>query len=283
VIVLAGLLSPAAFASPADTPSDPFATASLQDPPSTAVLSEAERLFRAGQFRGLLGLEDAGVAPDGAATLAVLKARSALAEAFRVGLWPNGEDWIEMAQAHAEAARRLDPGSHEAALLLATALGLTARSMGDLPVFAAGLPGKTRMLLEEAVALAPEDGQVLAALAAWHLDVVARAGPDLGQSLFGADLEEGLSLLRSAGALAPTDVAVQFEVGVALLTLDAARYRAEAETALENAQSSVPADGFEAIVQDKATALLQLIRTGGDRDALRKRLASLQGYRTDPS
>ena len=279
--LIAALWAPAALGSPSHFQFDSNLPYSDEIAGAEA-LAEARGLFRAGRFRGVLGLETEPQAPGDAAAFEALKARAALAEAFRVGLWPRGADWVRMAAGHAERAAALDPSSHEGPLLLATALGLTARAMGDLPAFASGIAERARDLLAQAARLAPESGsgagQVLAAQAAWHLDVSRRAGADLARSLFGADRAEGLRLLRAAAGKAPEDLAVRFEIALALLTLDARVHGAEARAALDAVRRGRPRDGFEALLREEAGALLDLL-TLEDGGALQARLAALQGYR----
>jgi tetratricopeptide (TPR) repeat protein len=222
------------------------------DPPAAAV-----RAYERGAF---LQAAQTGVAAGSSSGYA-FAARSLLAQC----VVDPGADRLALADRAIEAAQAAlgrDPASVEARLQLALALGVRGRLVGDAEALQRGYPQRGRVLIDEALALAPNEAWAHALLGGWHAEVLRRGGAG-GALVLGASLREAVLAFERARALAPDDPTIAAQYGVALLTLNPRRFAARAEAQLRAATAMTPRDAFEAHVQAETARLLVTLRTRG--------------------
>ena len=80
-----------------------------------------------------------------------------------------------------------------------------------------------------------------------------------------------------AGHAAPRNVAVHFQIALALAGLDRARYRVRIENELQGAIEGPPETAYEKFVSTRAEELLVLLKRG-DTDGFDAKLRTFQGY-----
>lgn len=168
----------------------------------------------------------------------------------------------------AERALELDPNAVDARLSLATAYGIKSRRLSVSEALRKGYGQKGKQLIDEALALDPDNARGLALLGGWHLEVLRRVGP-VGASFVGVKLDRGLAAFDRAMALAPDNPAIPLHCAIALLALDADKHGGRAKELLALAASRKPADAFEASATEEARRLGALAATQGSSAAAR--------------
>lgn len=243
-------------------------------PAMAASLEEAEDLFAEGDF---LAAAEAGRALNTAAGLAVA-ARATLAQAeFRAG--PDRRmAMVRAAEASARAALAMDPDQVEALIQLSLALGYRARHQGALAAHFQGFVEEGKGYLLRALQLQPENPWANAMLGAWHLEVVKQGGPIIASTIYGATTRSGIGLFERALGLDPDNLALHFELALALLSLDPGAYATRATGHLEAAVAAEPGAAFERFVQGRAKSLLAATRNG-DRRALDRQIDRIRDIR----
>ena len=91
----------------------------------------------------------------------------------------------------------------------------------------------------------------------------------------GASLKTARRHYDEAVRLAPEDIALRWQWARALAALDAKKYRAEIETALQAAVETDPATDLDRVMQERAARLLEAITRQKPRDVERVALAML--------
>jgi len=160
------------------------------------------------------------------------------------------EEAIEVAQRHLA----LEPDSAAARLDLAFALGFKSRRMGRIEALRKGYARVGKRLIDEAIALEPDNAWAYAMLGGWNCEVLRRGG-GMGARLYGAKLERGIEAFEQALALAPSDPAIALHYAVALLGLDAERYASRARDLLASAAASRGRDAFARLMSNEARRL----------------------------
>ena len=176
----------------------------------------------------------------------------------------------------AQRATEVEPGRAEAYVLLAVAMGLEARIVGVLRAQGARYPERAKQALEKAMTLDPGGGSTLAAMAAWHIEVV-RNGGALGTMLYGAKAETGLSLYRRGIAAEPDNLVLPYQFALSLSGYATDRYREEIEKSLAAAAAGTPRTAYETGLKMRASRLLETLRTG-NANAYRALVKKYQGY-----
>jgi hypothetical protein len=223
--------------------------------PAAAAGLSAEELWIAGDFAA------AWEAAEGteSVTAQLLAARAATDHAVHV-LAPGGASfaeqtgWLERAILAAEQALSLGAEADEAAaawLALARANGEQARQALNLSSLA--VAGELKGMFERALALAPDDPDVLAGLAMWHLELVQRG---VGW-LYGGQRSQVEPLLQRSIGLAPARINLRVEYATALLALDQAE---RAREQLEIVLQLEAVNAVEQFEQERARAMLQSIQ-----------------------
>ncbi len=224
--------------------------------PARADIEEARQLYAAGAY------EDAAKAGEavGDAQGLSLAAKALLA---RTLVSETAVSDSELARIEADAAKALtlDKKNVEARLSLAAVLGVKGRRASLGEALTKGYGPKGKRLIDEALALEPDNARAQAMLGGWHLEVLRRAGP--AGRVMGARLEGGEAAFERALALAPRNPALRAHYAVALLALSPERYGVRASALLAEAASLTPADAFEAAAREEARRIGALLASDG--------------------
>ncbi|MEQ1617682.1 MAG: hypothetical protein ABL883_04985 [Terricaulis sp.] len=173
---------------------------------------------------------------------------------------------LERAERGARQALLLDPRSVDARLQLAAISGIRGRRAPLTQAFASGYAPRGKRLIDEALRMAPDNSEALALLGVWHLEVLRRGG-GLGAMIYGANLSQGLVAFDRARLLAPDNPTIALHYAIALLLLDAPRYRARAAQMLAAIQTMRPGDALGRHSRELARRIEQSLETQGPRAA----------------
>jgi tetratricopeptide (TPR) repeat protein len=184
---------------------------------------------------------------------------------------------LERAERLARAGVAADPKNAFGQVWLAVALGYQARLLGIMKAKLRDMPAQSKAALDAAVADDPKNAYAASALGGWHIEVVKGGGAFLARTLYGAREEAALALFDRAVKLAPGNVAVRYQVALALLGFDAEKYHARIVTELRAAVGDTPATDYEKRIQERANDLLGLVNHGPE-DALAVKLRKYQGF-----
>ncbi len=220
---------------------------------------QAEAAFAAGRFAeaALVGR----TSPTASGRIAGGRAASTLA-VYNTADRVEAKQMLERAEADFAGALTLSPGNQEAILQQAITVGYRAK-LANSP----GLAKDARKGIEAAIAKNPRDPLALAALGGWHGESVATLGSFVANTALGAKKADSIRYFDKAMALNPEGPAVPTFYAFTLLALDA-KNAPQAKALLARADTSKPADGFEALLQRNARDVLALL-TKGDMDGAR--------------
>ncbi len=166
-------------------------------------------------------------------------------------------DVLERAIKLGEEAVRADSTNHEAYYQLAHALGRYGQGVGMLTALRKGLGGRTRDLLEAALAIRPDSADVHAAIGGWHADI-AKAGR-IARFMYKAKRERAVFHFERALELAPESIVVLMEYAMRLPYLDREDGRARAAGLLTRVAALPARDAYEELVlRDVQEALAEL-------------------------
>lgn len=233
----------------------------LSDPASALAPSEAAVSFHSGRF---LEAAEAGRAEGGEGLS--LAARGLLAQVVTGEAGRETDQLIEQAVRLSEQLLARRPNSAAARLDLAFALGLQARRLGKLEAFRKGYAPRGRRLIEEALAIEPDNAWAHAMLGGWHCEVLRRGGR-MGAKLYGARFGVGTAEFEQARALAPHDPSISLQYAVALLGVDPERYARQARDLLNDSAAARPSDAFQKFMVREAQRLGALMDAKGARAA----------------
>jgi hypothetical protein len=226
-------------------------SASAQPPP--AALAH----YTAGRF--LDAANDAARRPQSADSLA-FAARSLLAACVMGAA--DCPALLSRAEQLARTALRLAPRSVEARLQLAVVYGMRGRRASAGEAFARRYAPRGRRLIEQALAIAPDNAEARALLGVWHLEVLRRGGR-LGAMVYGARVGAGVAAFDRALVLAPEDSMIKLHYAAALLCLDFPRNEAQVRRLLAAVSASEPHSALDTHARTLSQRLLQLISTEG--------------------
>lgn len=184
---------------------------------------------------------------------------------------------LKRAEADARAAIAADPGLSDAQVWLAVALGFQSRITGILQARWHNVPTQAKAALEAAVKDDPKNPFAISALGGWNIEVVRGGGATLARLLYGATEAQGLALFDQAVKLAPGNVAVRYQIALALAGYNLDRYRTRVAAELEAAIRATPQTVYEKALQGRAQELYGLLKKD-DRIALDGRVRAFQGY-----
>lgn len=225
-----------------------------------ADIAGANAAFRAGNYD--LALTEA--AGERSADAHALRARAMLAKVMCAGREPPVAE-IKDALAAAEAALKLDAGHGEGRLQKAIALSLLTRPMSLSEARASGFGPQAKALAEGVLSDDPSNHYALGFLAVWHVEVHRRGG-NLGAAVMGASLKTARKYFAEAVRLAPEDAGLRWQWARALAAYDAKKYHTEIETELIAALAIDPATELDRVMQGRAAALLDVVRTAKTRE-----------------
>ncbi|MBN9545567.1 MAG: hypothetical protein J0I19_08835 [Alphaproteobacteria bacterium] len=215
-----------------------------------------------------------GAAAGTAAGFAIA-ARAAMADAMM-----RPAPCLECLKRAEEYARRSIAADKDAAdghVWLAAALGYEARIVGLVRARLDNDPAQAKANLDDALKAQPDNAYALAALGGWNIEIVRAGGKFLANKLYGASIEQGLTLFDRAVRAAPRNVAVHYQIALSLAGLNPAAHRSRIDSELEAAIHAAPETAYEKFVQGRAQELLILLKRD-DRDAFETKLRTFQGY-----
>ncbi len=183
-----------------------------------------------------------------------LAARAELAEGDYLASRSSRRDEFERAARDAREAIALDPQNPDGHLYLAVALGFLGRIDGSIVAHFAGYAEEARDHIDRALAIQPANPWANALLGGWNLEIV-RDGGSIGESLYGASLEKGVSAYEHALALDAGNVAIAYQYALQLAALGG-NHRVEARRVLVSALFSRPNDASEILAYRRAEALM---------------------------
>ncbi len=208
-----------------------------------------------------------------AADNCALAARATLTvAAYQTQDRPRAEQLISLAIVDANRALGQSPNHVEATLQGAIALGYSAK-LDQSPSVAK----KSKVLMDRALQLAPDNAFASIALAGWNGESIADIGSFLAGTVLGAKKETAFRYYEQAlkqDSLSPT-----FPVFYAfnLYRLDDKKYAARVTQLLTQAVTLKPRDGFEAMNISHARDVLAAI-TAGDRPRTRALIQQYQPF-----
>ena len=184
---------------------------------------------------------------------------------------------LQRAERLARASVAADSRNAYGQVWLAVSLGYQARLLGIVKAKLRDMPAQSRAALDAALADDAKNAYAVSALGGWHIEAVKGGGAFLARAIYGARESEALALFDRAVKLAPGNVAVHYQVALALLGFDGEKYRARILTELHAAAGGTAATAYEKAIQTRANDLLGLINHG-PQDALAARLRKYQGF-----
>jgi hypothetical protein len=234
-----------------------LAIALLPNAAAHADLLSAQDAFASGAY---LDAARAGEAQGGGDGMA-LAAAARVAQCLVAPTAATAES-LDHALADGERALALNPKSVDARLSLAVALGMKGRRASLAEAWSQGYAQRGRRLIEEAIALAPDDARARALLGGWHLEVLRRAGP-AGALFLGAHFDRGVAAFEAARASAPGDPAIALHYAIALIALNPSKHARQAEELLAAAGTSKATNAFEIAIREEARRLGAVLATAG--------------------
>jgi len=223
----------------------------LASAPADAKL--AAEAFGAGRFA------DAATAgrAEGTTEALILAGRAAATQAaWQTPDKAKARALLLQAEADFAAALKREPGNLDAQLQQGIAVGYRAK-LENSP----GLAKQARKSFEAVLAKRPGDALALGAMGGWHGESVATLGKFIAGTALGAKEAESLRFFDKAVAAPGADPAVPVFYASTLLALSE-KNAAKARGLLARALKAKPSDGFEALVQRNARAILAALEKG---------------------
>ena len=183
---------------------------------------------------------------------------------------------LQRAEALARAAVAADPKLADGQIWLAVAMGYQARIQGLVRARMRDLPGQSKAALDAANASAPDNPYATSALGGWNIEVVKGGGPFLARHLYGATLPDAIALFDRAVKLAPGNVAVRYQIALALAGFDPDACRARIASELDAAIKGTAATAYERAMQARAAELKALLPRS--RPVFDAKVRMFQGY-----
>lgn len=211
----------------------------------------ASALYAEGDYRG--AAREAGTLSS--AQGHGLAARALLAHAMTEAAFDARRPFFEEALKQAEAALALDSKVVEGHLQYVIAIGHIGRLDGPLAAQARGYPDQAKSHIDAALALEPDNPWALATLGAWNIEIARSGILGIGRLLFGASRKAGMAAFDRAVVADADNVVVPYEYALALLALDARRYREAARGMLDTALTRVARDAYGRTMQTRAKTL----------------------------
>lgn len=184
---------------------------------------------------------------------------------------------LKRAEAFARRAIAADKDAADGHVWLAAALGYEARIVGLVRARLDNDPAQAKTNLDDALKAQAENAYALAALGGWNVEIVRAGGKFLASKLYGASIEQGMTLFDRAVRAQPHNVAVRYQIALSLAGLDPVAHRSRVDSELEAAIHATPETAYEKFVQGRAAELLTLLKRD-DRDAFDAKLRIFQGY-----
>ncbi len=221
-----------------------------------AMADEDARLtaFTEGRYIEAADLSDLDADADAHA----FAARSLLAQAMSDETYVPPQSIVEQAERYARTAIELEPGHVEGRLQLAIAMSLRARALSLGEARRSRLGEDSKNLALSVLMDDPTNPYAHGFMAVWHIEVRRRGG-SIGASILGASVKKGRKHYEAAIAAHPHDASIHWQYARALAALNAKKYRAEIDRALEAALGCGAETQLEALMQARARLLNQVI------------------------
>jgi hypothetical protein len=203
-----------------------------------------------------------------------LAARAALADAVLQAA--PCIDCLRRAETLARQAVAVDPRLADAQIWLSVSLGYQSRIKGLVWARLHDMPGQAKAALDAAIADEPANPFAVSALGGWNIEVVKGGGPFLARTLYGATLAEAMTLFDRAARLAPGNVAVRYQIALALAGFDPEAYRARITAELDAALRGNAVTAYERTMQARASELKAL--QSHSRPVFDAKVRAFQGY-----
>ena len=239
-----------------------FALAVAAVSPGVAAETAPFDLYKAGRYEEAI---KAGESAHTGQSLAVA-ARAAFAEA-NLSEKPC-LPCLERVEGYARQAIALDNGHPEPFVYLAAALGYQARIVGTFTAKFRRYPEQAKEALDHALMVAPNDDWALAALAAWHIEVVRNGGNILARAIYGARIETGKELFYKAFAAEPKNLVTRFQYALSLSGYDYDTNSGPVSGVLDSIRGIEPRTAYEGVIKQRALRLLDLIKANKRADYL---------------
>lgn len=214
------------------------------DPDALAsALQDAWRAFHAGDFKAAF---DAGekLGPVGA---------SVAVKAIGIHATYLVDDQAEKLKRFEQGAKLADaavtalPGEANSHYRHAFALGRYSQGLSIAKALKAGIAGKVRASLDQALALAPKHAEAHTALALYHAEIIGKVGAMIGGLTYGAKATEAEKHIKEALKLTPASPIAHVEQGNVLMLLYGNKKEDAAAAAYEKAAGLKPLDAMEAL------------------------------------
>jgi len=238
---------------------------------SPALADDAAALYAKGDYEAAIKAGEA----NGDADSLIVATRAALSDA-KLRDTPCAE-CFKRVEALASRAIAAAPKRPEPYVYLASAMGTESHMMGALAASAAGLPAKSKKLIDAAISLAPDSPLALAGLGGWNIEVIRVGGGIFGQWFYSASFDAGVKAFKKAIAVAPNDVIVRYEYALQLAAYDAKAQRTEITAQLAAATSGQAPTAYEKALQARAKRLSDLLAKN-DLDGFSAQVRRYQGY-----
>ncbi len=236
--------------------------AMLMEPAAAAEPSPTQIAFQSGKF-----LEAAQAARDTSDSQDwSLAARALLAQILADANPRANGALLDQSIAFSQKVLSAEPSSVEARLDLAFALGIKGRRASKLEAFRRGYAGQGKRLIDEALALDPQNAWAYAMLGGWNCEVLRRGG-HLGGKIYGAQMDRGVAAFDKALSLAPDDPAIALQYAVALLGSEPEKHAQKARALLALAAGAQPTDALAMIMIKEARRLALVMDAYGARAA----------------
>jgi tetratricopeptide (TPR) repeat protein len=221
--------------------------------PARAMENTALAMFEKGDY---LAAAKAGAAEGSAASLA-LAARATLADATLRDT-PCME-CLQNAEALARKAIAVDSNNWEGHIHLAVSLGYQARIIGPIRARFARFPEQAKQEIETALRLAPANHWTLSAAGGFNIEVVRSGGRFLGNLLYGATFENGVSYFNKAIAADPENPLIKLQYALALTGYDFDGRKTEIVAVLDSCVRAKPGNLYEEAMRQRGQRLLTLL------------------------
>ncbi|MCY4590501.1 MAG: hypothetical protein OXE86_08045 [Alphaproteobacteria bacterium] len=228
-------------------------------PPAASSLEDARVAWMQGRFVDAARMGESLATSEGYA----LAARSLVVRAVYVAVEADRKALLERATALARRAVDLDPGSADAQMELARAIGRYAETIGAYEAANEGYAEKIRAAADAAVRLNPELAAAHLCIGGWHAGLVGTVGPFLARLTYGATEMKAVAAFERALRLAPDAKEVPYQYALSLLDIDEDEHREKAQDLLERAVAIAPATAHDRLLHARAVERLKAIRASG--------------------
>lgn len=217
--------------------------------PADGAVQEAWALFHAGAFRAAV---DAGLKAGGAGVTCANKAQTIYATYLEADEKRRRALLLEVVE-RARAQQAEQPKNANAHYWVGHALGRYSQDISIGRALAEGLGGRVKTALLATLELAPTHADALAALGAFHAEVIGKVGRLLAWTQ-GGDARVGVESFEQALALVPNSPTVLLECARGLPMIEGGQRQAQAAQLRAAAAAVVPQDAAEWLGVERARA-----------------------------